>query len=204
MAILLMYKVKLADQPAHKWVMGILITGLVFVPLLPSAYLDRLTTIWNIEEDETGSAQARRDVTIGALKLAIQNPILGTGLGMHSLALSEIMGPKVKGVHNVYLEYAADLGVPGLSLFLLLFAGCVKSTRAVRRQCAGIPQVHDLYVLATGLEISLWAFAAAGPFYPVAYRFYFYFIGGLSMAVWAVYEVRSLQRDVIGVIEPLR
>ena len=42
-------------------------------------------------------------------------------MGIELLVLNETVGSKWRAVHNTYLEYAVDLGVPGLALFVLLF-----------------------------------------------------------------------------------
>jgi len=98
-------------------------------------------------------------------------------------------------VHNVYLQYAVELGVPGLVLFLLLLGGCVKSVRSIRRRCAAEPGLRDLFYLAEGIEISLVAFAVAAPFHPVAYNFYFYFIAGMAIALQTMCAAREAAVD---------
>jgi O-antigen ligase len=84
-------------------------------------------------------------------------------------------------VHNTYLEYAVDLGLPGLTLFVLLLRGCWKSARATRRSAA-----PELGQLAEGIEISLVGFAVAAFFHPAAYEFYFFYIAGLAVAARTV------------------
>jgi O-antigen ligase len=85
-------------------------------------------------------------------------------------------------VHNAYLNYAVDLGLPGLALFLMLCVGCLRAARRVERerQAAGVDDVTTR--LAGAARISLIAFGLAAFFYPVAYNAYFYYIGGLALA----------------------
>ncbi|HKN46681.1 MAG TPA: O-antigen ligase family protein, partial [Candidatus Polarisedimenticolia bacterium] len=182
------YSYRLLRRPERGWAIAALALALLCAPLLPAAYLQRLSTISNIEADPTGSAQARWADTLAAVKFVARHPIVGAGLGMDFLALNEIRGPAWKDVHNVYLEHAVDLGLPGLVLFILLFAGCVRAATEVRRRAAGVPDRHDLFCLAEGIQISLAGFAVAALFHPVAYHVYFYYVAGLALAIRHVHD----------------
>jgi O-antigen ligase len=85
-------------------------------------------------------------------------------------------------VHDVYLEYAADLGLPGLVIFLLLLRVIVIGVGDARRASEDDPDGFELHCLAEGLGVSLLGFIAAAFFYPDAYQFYFYYIAGLAVA----------------------
>jgi probable O-glycosylation ligase (exosortase A-associated) len=186
-----LYLWKLRNRPERVWTRAILVVALACLPLLPASYVDRLSTIVKINADQTGSAQERLRDTLAAINHAFTNPVVGAGLGMNVLALNEVRGATWTSVHNVYLEYAMDLGLPGLALFLLLLTGCVKNTMLVQERSAGIPARRDLFSFAEGLQISLIAFAVAGLFHPVAYHFYFYYIAGLAVAIKAAHEIES-------------
>jgi O-antigen ligase len=116
---------------------------------------------------------------VAATRFVLDHPLTGAGLGMNTLALNEVRGPAWTMVHNVYLEYAADLGLPGLALFLCLLLSCLKRARAARRRAQGLP---ELSALGAGIETALLGFAVAAFFYPVAYHFYFYYLAGLAVA----------------------
>jgi O-antigen ligase len=183
---LALYSGRFLRRPGRRrWAALAIALALASVPFLPASYLERLGTIADIEADPTGSAQERWGDIVAALRFVAQNPIVGAGVGMNVLALNDIRGPAWKEVHNVYLEYAVDLGLPGLALFLALLFGCVRSARAVRRQAAGSHGGPDLPIIAEGIEISLWAFSVAAVFHPVAYDAYFYLVAGLAGGVSA-------------------
>jgi O-antigen ligase len=86
-------------------------------------------------------------------------------------------------VHNVYLQYAVDLGLPGLLLFLWLFVSVFRRARRVRRLSLRTSTLREVGVAARGVQTALCAFAVAALFYPVAYQFYFFLIAGLALAV---------------------
>jgi len=182
------YLWKLRNRPERSWAWSALLVAFLCVPLLPSSYFDRLSTITDIKADQTGSAQERWNDTAAAFNYVLAHPIVGGGVGMNTLALNEARGVAWRAVHNVYLEYAVDLGVPGLTLFLLLLIGCVKSVMCVQRSTARVTALRDLFLLAEGIQVSLVAFAVAGPFHPVSYNFYFYYVAGLAVAAKAVYQ----------------
>jgi len=189
----LLYLWKLRARTERVWAWVAVVLAFACIPWLPSGYLDRLSTIASIESDVTGSAQERWRDMVAAGDLVLKNPIVGAGAGLNALALNEERGPAWKVIHNVYLEYAVELGVPGLVLFLILLVSCIKNASLVRQCSALVPAFRELFYLAEGIQISLIAFAVAALFYPVAYQFYFYYIAGLAMAAKAVYEAENKQ-----------
>lgn len=108
---------------------------------------------------------------------------------MDVLAMNEERGVSWREVHNVYLQYAVDLGIPGLILFLLLLVTCIRSAARVQRLSARIPALRELFFVAEGVQISLLVFSVSAMFHPVAYQLYFYYMAGLAVAVRAVYEI---------------
>ena len=157
--------------------------GLAF---LPAAYVDRLSTITDVQADSTGSAQARLSDTLTALKYVAAHPLVGAGIGMNILALNQARGATWTKVHDVYLEYAVDLGLPGLLLFLFLLRRIVRGVNRARAAGPAVPGREELRALAEGLGVSLVGFMVAAFFYPDAYQFYFYYIAGLAVAAASI------------------
>jgi O-antigen ligase len=160
---------------------------------VPETYVDRLATVTDIESDPTNSSQTRWRDMVAAAHFVTQHPIIGAGIGMDVLALNEVRGARWKQVHNVYLEYAVDLGLPGAVLFIMLLYSVFKAARSSLRRLAHKDELRDLFLLAEALQVSLIAFAVASFFHPVAYHFYFYYIAGLALAV------RSATDDAVSV-----
>jgi putative inorganic carbon (HCO3(-)) transporter len=167
---------------------AVLVVALLFaaIPFLPSTYFNRIGTITEIEADTSGSAQERWTYIKAAAVYTAYHPLVGAGAGMNMLALNEMKGPMWKEVHNVYLQYASELGIPGLLLFLLLLRGCIKSVRDVERRPGLRASAPELFYLAEGIRVSLIAFAVAALFHPVAYHFYFYYFAGLALAARSI------------------
>ena len=153
-------------------------------PLLPDGYVTRLTTIANIEADVTGSAQGRWQDTKLAARLVARNPIIGAGIGQDILVLNDARGVATwRRVHNAYLEYGVDLGVPGLLLFVWLHLTSYRTARSVEKRAATDANLAGLRPLASGVQISLVAFGVAAMFHPIAYQFYFFSVAGLAVAL---------------------
>lgn len=183
-----LYLARALRRPGRGWAIAVLALALLGTPFLPQGYVDRLSTITDIRSDPTGSAQERWGDTQAAVRFMAANPVVGAGIGMSALALNEERGALWKKVHNVYLEYAVDLGLPGLALFLVILAGCIRGTVVVKRRTAYRPEGRDLFLLAEGIQTALCAFAFAALFHPVAYHFYFYYMAGLALAARAASE----------------
>lgn len=163
----------------------VVVLSMAVAPFLPGHYWDRLSTITNIEADTSGSAQERWTDTIAAVKYVGQNPIVGAGIGQNMLAMNEVRGDSWLKVHNVYLVYAVELGLPGLVLYLLLLVSSIRSAGFAQRVAAYI-RSSGLFHMAEAVKVSLLAFAVAALFHPSGYHFYFYLFAGLALAARAV------------------
>ncbi|MEY4641902.1 MAG: hypothetical protein RLZZ227_1896 [Pseudomonadota bacterium] len=187
----------LRARPERIWFAVLLVLAVAALPLVPDSYVDRITTIVEIEEDESGSAQTRVRDTRVALAVVLANPIIGSGIGVNALAMNDARGATWTEIHNVYLQYAVELGLPGLLLFLVLYFRCLGVTRHVLRRTRGQSPYRKLFCIAEGLQVSLIAFAVAGFFHPVAYHFYFYYMAGLAIAAGAVLRQQQIQHGLV-------
>lgn len=163
----------------------VLAAGICAAPFLPGHYWQRLSTITDIEEDRSGSAQERWSDAKAAIKYASGHPLVGAGVGQGALAMNEVRGPRWLNVHNVYLQYAVELGLPGLILFLLLFRASLRSALLAQR-IAAYARESGLFHLSEAVRVSLLAFAVAALFHPAAYQFWFYLLAGLALAAESI------------------
>jgi probable O-glycosylation ligase (exosortase A-associated) len=170
---------------------AVLLIALAVPPLLPDGYLARLSTITDMQTDRTGSAQGRWRDSVVAAGVFVENPIIGAGIGQDILVLNKERGETWRRVHNAYLQYAVDLGLPGVLLFIWLHIMCFRSARAVEKRSIGVPELRELAILAAGVQVSLIAFGVAALFHPIAYQFYFFCIAGLAIALKNVYRTEA-------------
>src|SRR5207249_4585566 len=85
---------------------------LLLVLLLVDGFIDRIETIADVQTES--SAHARWETMKGAIRLMVEYPLFGVGIGQNMLALNEAGGPRWSLIHNVYLQIAVDLGIPAL------------------------------------------------------------------------------------------
>jgi O-antigen ligase len=109
------------------------IAGL-FVALVPTVPPETMQRIISTADDPSqGDLNGRTDLWAQAYLTFQQHPFTGVGTG----AFRE--GTTWKVAHNVWLRFAAELGLVGLGLFLLmmllLFVGAGRSTRALGTFC---------------------------------------------------------------------
>src|SRR5262249_11424601 len=114
---------------------GLLVGALVLLVFasffLMPGYGQRMSTIVDTGADSTGSATARWNGMVLAWYVMLEHPILGVGLKQHGLRFMDWVGDwSWVGVHNVFLEIGADLGVPALLLYL---GALWQAFRGVRR-----------------------------------------------------------------------
>jgi O-antigen ligase len=184
---------KFRGRPERAWAWAAVVIALACVPLLPSGYMARLETMTDIDSDVTRSARLRWDDTVTALGYVGSHPVVGGGIGMNHLTLNQERGGfGWSAIHNVYLQISVELGIPGLILFVMLLAACIRSVARVQRWCAGVPARRDLFHLAEAIQISLIAFSVAAFFYPVAHHLYFYYFAALAIAAHAIAEASGM------------
>jgi probable O-glycosylation ligase (exosortase A-associated) len=185
------YLWQLRKRPQRAWIPVVVIAALCALPFIPADYSERISTIVNIEDDSSNSAQSRLTDMKVAAKLAAKSPVIGSGIGMNALALNEARGETWTEVHNVFLQLAVELGLPGMLLFLVLYVHCLKSTGATLRFAVIRDDQRTLFHIAEGLRVSLIGFGAAAMFHPVAYHFYFYYIAGLAIAADGIRQLQT-------------
>jgi hypothetical protein len=181
-AIVAIYGIRMLRRPGRAKVLLILAVGLLCLGFMPDTYWTRVGTILNLDADVTNSAQDRRTQILAAIAYSVRHPLVGAGIGQNVVALVD-SGGAWHTVHNVWLQYSADLGLPGLVLFGLLFISSIRTARSVRLASRGRPDLSTLGTLAEGLELSLIAFGVATFFHPIAYNFNFYYLAGLAISV---------------------
>lgn len=180
-AIFLLYLVRFVRRRELLRAGALVLAVLMAAPLVPGAYVERLVTIVDKDADPTGSAQTRWSDMALALQAVSQHPVAGAGLGSNILALNKLRGETWTAVHDVYLQYAVDLGLPGLLLFLMLLGTSIHSAAVARKEYERRER-EELGAIADAIRISLIAFAVAALFYPAGYHFYFYYFAGLAVA----------------------
>jgi len=156
-----------------------LVTGgvlLAALPLLPSAWFDRMNTIERYDED--ASALGRFDAWLFAYRLALDHPFVGGGqlIGMDgNLFMKYVPTATVnRAAHSIYFEVLGETGFVGLGLFLLLLATAGWTARNVLASTRDHPQLAWARSLAAMIQVSLVGYAVTGAFLSLGFFDLFY------------------------------
>jgi O-antigen ligase len=96
--------------------------------LTPSAYTDRFRVLWDPGADhataklDRSSINGRLNLWRGGIEITKNNPWLGVGPGNYESLIGRYSKMDAgKSAHNNFLNIAADTGIIGLALYILLF-----------------------------------------------------------------------------------
>lgn len=146
----------------------VVVTALV-LPVLPQEFWDRMGTITAPAEERDSSQQSRLHFWRVAIAMADDRPLLGVGHSAYSRAYNGYDWTEGKfltnrAVHSAWFGVLAELGYPGLILFIAIILSSLYSCRRVRKAAerGEVPQGIAPYAVA--LESSLVAFIVGGSF----------------------------------------
>lgn len=171
------------------------VLGVVIVFTAVPAYADRLSGLVAVSESvgstgidqADGAIQSRVTEGLAALLAWADHPILGVGPGEfphYYRQYAEVVGIRVLATdresHNLYLGMAAELGLMGVTLFLLIVGLTLRDLARARRAVrARDPLMADL---ATGFMLSIVAYLTSGIFLHMAFVRYFWLMLALAGA----------------------
>jgi O-antigen ligase len=127
-------------------VIGALVGALVIVPLLPASVWTRASSIFNADEDDTGSRAARQTLLEEGWKTFLERPLTGVGAGQFQNYNPPERREPWRETHNVELQVLAEIGILGGVTFAYLLtrgAGSLLWTWRrfrVRRRAASDPR----------------------------------------------------------------
>ena len=180
-------------------VFGILLAGLLALPVMPSSFWNRMDSIMNAEEDPTGSRAARVRLLNQGLEVFAENPLTGIGAGQFQNYNGPGVVEKWRVTHNVWLQVAAELGIFGFAVFLFLvvraYSANFRTLRMLRRPRRGRdqPAPPDPLALtpeerviidtsAKGMTAALVGWTVCAFFASVAFNWTFYYVLALAVA----------------------
>ncbi|HKQ93634.1 MAG TPA: O-antigen ligase family protein [Blastocatellia bacterium] len=168
---------------------AVLICG-TLIAVMPGGYGARITSIFNTEEDKTGSAQQRRELMERAASIAISRPIIGVGMGnFHIYSIHD------KPAHNAYLEIAAELGVMGLIAYLILIFAPLRSLHRIERQTRGrrSKSAWEMYWLSVSIQAAFIAYIVCSLFASIQYLWYLYYTAAYAVALRQIYAAEEME-----------
>jgi len=181
--------------------------GLVLLLIIPQ-YRTRLGTIPSAigvfgttnarEERPDGAILGRATEMLAAARMAIDHPLCGVGpdlSGTFTREYGQLAGLRAlegdRETHCLYLEVAAETGVPGFLLFIGMLSTSIRSLLGSRHQICGLRQ--ELEPIVSGFLLALTGYLTMGLFLHMSYVRYFWLM--LAMADACTTVALSLQNQ---------
>lgn len=114
-------------------VLAVVMALAMAAPLAPTSYWNRVSSITDGSQDDTGSREARRTLFREAFTAFVENPITGVGAGNFVAYNPDEREEAWREAHNVLLQVAAELGVAGLAVFGFLLVAAARGPSQTRR-----------------------------------------------------------------------
>jgi O-antigen ligase len=114
-------------------VFAVVFATVIALPAMPQSFWDRMDSIMNAEEDQTGSRAARIRLLDQGMQVFLDNPITGIGAGQFPNYNGPGIVERWRVTHNVWLQVAAELGIFGVFAFgFLVVRGYTSNFAAMR------------------------------------------------------------------------
>ncbi len=181
----------------------VLLFVLLAIPMavVPRSPLKRL--LHPTSADEIGS-QTREKAWLAGLNMVKAKPLTGIGLGLFKPMLGFYSGdPNFHQIgHNSYLEFAAELGIPALILFLWLLWETFRSLGKTKKITLRAGD-EFLYPMAAGLQCGIVGCAVGDFFLSAEYLKLFWIVVFLSIPLEQLARSRARARMVKTQEEPV-
>jgi O-antigen ligase len=168
----------------HKVPVAFAVVGLVIAVwiIAPPAWQNRFVSAANYTEDATASS--RLDFWKAGVRMFIEHPV--AGVGMFNFAHNYAAGGGEKEIvpHSIFIQAAAELGLPGiLILFALLYLILKRNfeTRLLAR--GGGTEAAELREFSHAMDLSLVGFVVSGAFLTILYYPHIFVILGMAVSL---------------------
>jgi len=194
-----------SNVPAAKRLAFVVVTAVTLIFAAPAGYWEQMETMLKPKEDYNWTSDTgRRQVTLRGISYMLSYPVFG--LGIDNFWRAECLDPisdRVKlhqsgtGIrctppHNSTLQAGAELGVTGLTLWLMLLVGGIRGMLRLRRQLPaqwlyGDEEERFLHHCTTYFAVAMAGFAVSSFFVSFAWIDIVYilaaFMAGLHVSV---------------------
>jgi O-antigen ligase len=151
---------------------NLLLISVVVLPLSLALPMSPLHRFLNPNEDR-GSTQFHMEAWKAGGRMIVAHPIAGVGLGNFK-PLMPVYMPLAPGridvdtmAHNMFIEVAAELGLPALLVFLGIFWCTYRTLGKIRKSSSIYPLLRET---ALALQAGLVGFVVAGSFVSAEYQ----------------------------------
>ena len=187
--------VRVTTIPVRSRVAGLVVILVVVFGTASDQYWDQMQTIVHPHEDyNLTSDEGRVRVWKRGIGYMTSNPVFGVGVRNFPVAEGTIsplarlrergIGVRWGAAHNSYIQAGAELGIPGLVLFLgLLTSVFAALRRTAQRALRFTPGGDDVSRHAQSLMAALVGFVVGAVFLALAYHDMLYALVGLALGL---------------------
>jgi O-antigen ligase len=207
--------IALKTVSAAKRIAFVAVVGTALIFAAPPGYWEQMRTLANPTQDFNWSdVDGRRAVAERGMGYMLQRPFFGVGIANFQLAegtMSEKARTRPAGAgirwaaaHNSYVQIGAELGVPGLTLWLVLLFGGIWSmirlrARLPKHWVRGNPEERFLYLTTLYIPVALLGFAVTSFFVSFAYLDPIYIIAALMAGLYVSVDAKLKSRPASAV-----
>jgi O-antigen ligase len=188
-----------------RYVLVVLLVLAVIVVSFPQ-YFDRVTSLVAGFGSEAPASEvdnsllSRATESLAAALVMVDHPIIGVGPGMFPVFYEEyanVVGLLVRNdaerqAHNLYLGLGAEVGIPGLIVFLII--GFLTTRMLPRARRASLVRRPDLERLATPYLLALFTYYVTGMFLHLSFGRFFWLMLAVAGAA-AIITLREVAAD---------
>jgi probable O-glycosylation ligase (exosortase A-associated) len=146
-----------------KYIGGLVIVALIGVRFTGPQLAARYATAFASEDERDYSSESRVDLWRDCLKVVASYPVLGVGPANWRVVAATYGWPPGKSAHSVWMETAAEVGIPGVLMLMTFFGlAVVRLWPIARAQKTEKNEYESL--LATGVILSIVGFVVTGQF----------------------------------------
>lgn len=152
-----------------KTIAAVVLTTALVLPVLPQEFWDRMSTITAPSDERDESSAGRLYFWKVAVAMANDHPLTGVGNSAYSRVYNRYDWTNgsygaSRAVHSAWFGVLAELGYPGLLLFIAILVTSLRSCRRVRLAARRGEVSAVLGSYAVGVETALVAFIVGGSF----------------------------------------
>lgn len=181
---------------------AVVIAAALVLPVLPPAFWERMSTITASDDARDDSAASRLHFWKVAVAMANDRPLTGVGHRGYEPAYNRYDWTEGqfltnRAVHSAWFGVLADLGYPGLLLFILIVFGSLRSCRHVRLAAARGEIPDELGRYAIAFETAIVAFMVGGSFVSFHYIEMLWHFFALTIALQRVAVAEAARQRVL-------
>jgi hypothetical protein len=194
----------LRHPPRFSTIVAIGVVGVLSLPFLPSGYVERMVALADLGGADIGtdpSLRARATETAVSIAMFAEQPLTGVGYGNYmpryldySRDLGSDLRRKPREAHNLYLETAAETGVPGLLALGAVFGGAFVALSNGRR---AFRAMGDMSTDGIGhaVMVSIVGYLITSAFLHMAFARFIWLMIGIAFAFPSLAAAENRARD---------